>query len=144
MSNLISNAYFTMQNMVSNVMAKGTESGVKEWDIGNFLKNATSTLKGWVGMLIMLIGVVMIAVGIIKIAGALISHGKKQTSWAVNIILVILGGAFLGGGWEFVSSIASSGQNTIDELGKGNADYNKTIIFDNRDILPGYIVTFGE
>lgn len=89
-----------------------------DWDIGSFLQNATSTLKGWGGLVIMLVGVIMIIVGVVKIASGLISHGKKQVSWVVAILLIIIGGAFLAGGWGFVSKIAEGGLNTINDLGE--------------------------
>lgn len=108
------------------------------WDLGNFLKNATSTLKGWGGLLIMLIGVVMVIVSVYKIASGLISHGKKQTNWAVAIILLILGGAFIAGGWDFVSGIAKSGEKTINDLGEGDPEHmDDVIIYGLRSLKHG-------
>ena len=89
------------------------------WDLGSFLQNATSTLKTWGGYLIILIGVVMVVWSVVMIARGLISHGKTQTSWPVAIILLILGGAFMVGGFSFVANIASGGKRTIEDLGNG-------------------------
>lgn len=97
-----------MMNLLSMPMA---------WDLGSFLQNATSTLKTWGGYLIILIGVVMVVWSVVMIARGLISHGKTQTSWPVAIILLILGGAFMVGGFSFVSNIASGGKQTIEDLG---------------------------
>lgn len=99
-----------MMNLLSMPMA---------WDLGSFLQNATSTLKTWGGYLIGLIGVVMVVWSVVMIARGLISHGKTQVSWPVAIILLILGGAFMVGGFTFVADIASGGKQTIDELGNG-------------------------
>lgn len=88
------------------------------WDLTNFLSNSTSQLKTWGGMAFTLIGVVMIIVAIVKIAKALISHGKTQTSWPINIALLLVGGALsIGGAWGWVSGIAQGGKQTIDDLG---------------------------
>lgn len=99
-----------MMNLLSMPMA---------WDLGSFLQNATSTLKTWGGYLIILIGVVMVVWSVVMIARGLISHGKTQVSWPVAIILLILGGAFMVGGFSFVSNIASGGKKTIEDLGNG-------------------------
>ena len=88
------------------------------WDLGSFLQNATETLKQWGGYLIILIGVVMVIASVYQIAKGLISHGKTQTNWAIAIILLILGGAFMVGGFSFVSNIASGGKKTIEDLGQ--------------------------
>ena len=87
-----------MMNLLSMPMA---------WDLGSFLQNATS------------IGVVMVVWSVVMIARGLISHGKTQVSWPVAIILLILGGAFMVGGFSFVSNIASGGKQTIEDLGNG-------------------------
>ena len=99
-----------MMNLLSMPMA---------WDLGSFLQNATTTLKTWGGYLICLIGVVMVVWAVVMIARGLISHGKTQVSWPVAIILLILGGAFMAGGFAFVANIASGGKKTIEDLGNG-------------------------
>ena len=99
-----------MMNLLSMPMA---------WDLGSFLQNATSTLRTWGGYLIVLIGVVMVVWSVVMIARGLISHGKTQVSWPVAIILLILGGAFMVGGFSFVEHIASGGKQTIEDLGNG-------------------------
>lgn len=93
------------------------------WDIGTFLQNATKTIKQWGSYLIILIGVVLIIVSIWQIAKGLISHGKGQTNWAVAIIMLIIGGALMAGGFGLVSTIASGGGQTINELGAGTGTW---------------------
>lgn len=90
------------------------------WDLGNFLKNATTTLKGWGNLLIILLGVVMIIVGVVKLVKGLISQGRGQTNWVVVILLLVVGGALMVGGFTWVSGIAQGGKKTIDDLGSGS------------------------
>lgn len=89
------------------------------WDLTNFLTNTTGALKNWFGLATTLLGTVMIAVALWQIGSGLMSHGKKQTNWALSIILLIAGGAMAGtAGFKFFSDIAMGGQVTIDTLGK--------------------------
>lgn len=88
------------------------------WDLGTFLQNATETIKTWGNYLIILIGVIMVIISVYQIAKGLMSHGKGQpTNWFVAAALLIVGGAFMVGGFTWVSGIASSGKDTIDDLG---------------------------
>lgn len=103
-----------MQTMLMKLMCTPAA-----WDLGSFLQNSTKTLKTWGGYLIILIGVVMVVWSVVMIARGLISHGKTQISWPVAVILLILGGAFMVGGFSFVSNIASGGKQTIEDLGNG-------------------------
>lgn len=109
-----------MMNLLSMPMA---------WDLGSFLQNATSTLKEWGGYLIILIGVVMVVWSVVMIARGLISHGKTQVSWPVAIILLILGGAFMVGGFSFVANIAAGGKTTIEDLGNGTILMLSTLLY---------------
>lgn len=115
---LLSTAYATLSNeMYYGVNdLKGITFG--EWDLGTFLKNATSTIQTWGGAFVILIGVIMIIVGIYKIAKGLISHGKGQPpNWVISIALIIVGGALTVGGLDWVMTIAGDQRKTIDELG---------------------------
>ena len=67
------------------------------WDLGSFLENATSTLQGWGGSLIILIGVIMVIASVYQIAKGLIQGGRGQTNWAIAILLLLIGGAFMAG-----------------------------------------------
>lgn len=102
---------------VSNVDFLVAASG--GWDIENFLKNSTSTITTWFGLAVVLIGIVMIAFSIWQIASGLMSGGKKQTSWGIAIVTLILGGALSVGGFVFVQNIAKGGKKTIEQLGGG-------------------------
>lgn len=91
------------------------------WDIGTVLQNSTSTLKTWGNSLIILIGVVMVIAAVYQAAKALMSHGQAPVSWPKIIVLLILGGAFMAGGFIFVSGVAEGGKTTIEQLGEGGA-----------------------
>lgn len=100
--------------MFGIVLTSGT------WDLGNFLQNATKTLQTWGNYFIILLGVVMVVWAAWLIGKGLMTHGKGQpTNWFMAIGLLILGGAFMVGGFSWVSGIASSGKQTIDDLGTG-------------------------
>jgi uncharacterized membrane protein len=112
------------------------------FDITTFLTNATETLKKWGSLFMILLGVILIIVAIVKIASGLISHGKKQVSWAVCIIMLILGGAFVAAGansFDWVANIAAGGKKTIEDLGNGSGSTTNgtpTIIYGLRNLLP--------
>lgn len=88
-----------------------------KWRLDTFLQNLAGTAKTWGGYFIVFLGIVMIIVSAWQLGSGLMSHGKKQTNWAVAVILLILGGAFAVGGFNFLSNIASGGAATINSLG---------------------------
>lgn len=114
-----------MGAMVNSMLLSASLGLPATFDVEAFLTNSITKLKAWGGLLIILIGVVMMVVAIWKIGSGLISHGKKQVSWAVCIIMLILGGALASFGlsgtnaWAWVQGIAEGGKNTIDDLGSG-------------------------
>ena len=101
-----------LEGAAPNVPAEQTN-----WSIGNFLQNAITTLQDWGKWLIILIGVILIVWSCVQIARGLISHGKTQISWPVNIIMLIMGGVFMIGGFSFMAGVASGGKQTLQELG---------------------------
>ena len=102
--------------MVSLQQLINTMSG---WSINNFLTNLNKNLNLWGGLLIVVVGLVMVIVAVIKIAKGLMSSGRGQTNWVLNIVLFFLGGALaFGGGWGLVQGISQGGSDTLNDLGK--------------------------
>lgn len=90
------------------------------WDLGTFLKNSTTTVSGWFSLGITLLGIVAVAYAAYQIVTGLMSHGKKQTNWAIAIILLLVGGAIsASSGFAFIQGIAGGGKKTIEDLGNG-------------------------
>jgi uncharacterized membrane protein len=101
-----------------NVRSIELLAGASDWDLRNFLNNSFSTLGEWFSLAVMILGIVAVAYAIWQIVSGLMSHGKKQTNWAVSIMLLLVGGALsMTTGFEFVQNIASGGKTTIEDLG---------------------------
>lgn len=102
------------------------EEGYGEtWRICTVIDNVRNLLRFWGSALIMCIGVVMVIVGIWKIAQALISHGKTQVSWVINIALIVVGILFCAGSAFFMTmtesgndSLGGALANELESLGK--------------------------
>ncbi|MGX1266751.1 hypothetical protein RKD55_004695 [Rossellomorea marisflavi] len=93
-------------------------AGSSGWDLRSFLTNSFSTAGEWISLAIMILGLVAVAISVWQIVTGLISQGKKQTNWAVSIMLLLVGGALsMTTGFQFVQSIASGGRKTIEDLG---------------------------
>lgn len=95
----VANAYLMLQ---TRFLASGGG-----WSVSNVLKNIANKLRVWGSGLMIVIGIVMIIVGIWKIASGLISHGKQQVNWVVNILLIIVGALFCAGGAFFANVLTS-------------------------------------
>lgn len=101
---------FSLQNFAN------TMSG---WSINNFLTNLNKNLNLWGGLLIVVVGLIMVLVAVVKIAKGLMSSGRGQTNWVLNIVLFFIGGALaFGGGWGLVQGISRGGSDTLNDLGK--------------------------
>ena len=106
-----------MLNSLSASLLTGT-TGSSGWDLSSFLGNATDTVEGWIALGVTLLGIVAVGYAVWQIVSGLMSQGKKQTNWAVAIILLIVGGALsMTTGFEFVQGIAGGGKKTIEDLG---------------------------
>lgn len=91
-----------------------------DWSMDSFLDSVKEKLEGWVGVVIAIIGIVMIAAGVYQIAKGLAGHGKAQVSWPVAILLVVIGGLFVGlAGISLFKDIGEGAKTTIDDLGNG-------------------------
>lgn len=93
-------------------------AGSGGWDLRTFLTNSFDTLGDWFSLAVMILGICAVAYAIWQIVTGLISQGKKQTNWAVAIILLLVGGALsMSTGFDFVRGIAEGGKTTIEDLG---------------------------
>lgn len=119
------------------VLAEGT------WSVTNILANGANLLKTWGSLIIFIIGIASIIVSLYKLFTGLASHGQKQTSWAVVIILFLLGGVLTFGSasnaWNFVAgSIAGGGRQTLDDMAQSNGNNNPTVS------VGGGVIMFDE
>lgn len=92
-----------------------------QWDLTNFLDNATDQLEVWGNMFLVLLGVVGVAVAGYQIISGLMSDGKKQVSYGKQAILLLFSGAMMVSGFVLLSDIAGGGAQTIESLG-GNGN----------------------
>lgn len=113
-----------MMLMRMYLLAAGTGgTGGSTWSISGLLKAFRQSVTGYVQIIIVAIGVVMVGVGVYQIAKNLISHGKGQTNWVVTAALIMVGGMLmLSGGWTVLEDIGTGSKNTLDNMGKGDAD----------------------
>jgi len=101
--------------MAGLVSMAGT--GQSNWDLSSFLENSKSQLVLWGGAIVSLLGVVLIIVGVFHLVKKFISPQQGGGGWAMPIIMVIVGGALLTGGWGLIATISGGGQKTIEDLG---------------------------
>lgn len=88
---------------------EGTDNG---WDINKVLTNTSELLRTVGSLFMVVLGVIMIIVGIFKIAQGMISHGKTQVNWVINILLIVVGALFCAGG-AFFQTMTSSDNNSF-------------------------------
>ena len=91
------------------------------FDILKFFENSTNYLQKIGFAVMMLVGVILVIIAIIQIAKGLAGGGKGQVNWVMSIATLLVGGALMFGGWKLVTKIASSGADTINQLGGGDA-----------------------
>lgn len=87
------------------------------WDLTSFLDNAQNQVSTWGGAFLMLVGIVGVIWAAFQIVSGLMSHGKKQVSYGMNAILLLISGALATTGLSLVMDIAAGGQKTIEDLG---------------------------
>ena len=90
-----------------------------DWSVENVLSNVKGKLVQWGALIMMIVGVVMIIVAIFKIAQGLMSHGKTQVNWVINILLIIIGAIFCAGSAFFTNTLTADdglGADIADEL----------------------------
>lgn len=108
-----------MKSILASIMLAA--DGQTDWDVGSFLTNSTDQLKTWGGLVISLLGVILIIVGVFQLVKKFISPQQGGGGWAMPIVMIIVGGALLTGGWALLAKIAGGGQKTIEDLGSADA-----------------------
>lgn len=125
-----------MTGIVSTVMASS-------WTISGFLGALQRSALNYVKIIAMLVGIVMVGVGIYQIAKNLISHGKGQTNWVITFLLIVIGGTLaLTSGWSVIGNAVKGGSNTLDNMGKGNADNGGTTTNAFTAVIGGDVISF--
>lgn len=91
------------------------------WDLLSFLENANAYIQIAGGALLMLLGVACLVWGGVVCVKTLFASPQSagKESWVKIVMLIVVGGAFMGGGWPLISKIGSGGEKTITELGGG-------------------------
>lgn len=85
--------------------------------VNKLLDNAKSALDAWGKVLMTITGIAMIIIGVFKIAQGLMSHGKSQVNWVVNILLIVIGTVFcIGSAWGKLTSNNSFGGLITSEI----------------------------
>lgn len=87
------------------------------WDLTSFLDNAQNQVSTWGGAFLMLVGIVGVIWAAFQIVSGLMSHGKKQVSYGMNAVLLLISGALATTGLSLVMDIAAGGKKTIEDLG---------------------------
>ena len=107
------------------------------WSINGFLANLRDSLFSWGKIIVVIIGVTMVIVGVFNIAKGLMSGGRGQTNWVLNLALFFIGGAIaFTGGWGLVQAVADGGAKTLNDLGTGQIA--ESIVIDG-DVVPNTI-----
>lgn len=113
-----------LANTVENEIKDKVKELTGDWNIVNVIDNTGDLLRIIGGALMVVIGIAMIIVGIFKIAQGMISHGKTQVNWVINILLILVGALFCAGGAFFTlltstdnNSVGSALTNTLTGLG---------------------------
>lgn len=107
---------------------------VAAWDVNSVLDNATEWLKTTGGKVLVGIGVIMLLLGGVFAGMKLWANSQKsqERHWGKIIALVLVGGAFMGGGFQLMKTIGGGGKTTLLEIGGGGGgtalvDFSHTV-----------------
>lgn len=134
-----------MDMQLMGVLATGGTTSGDQWSVTSLLAGGAQTLQTWGALILFILGCAAIIAGIYKLVTGLVSHGQKQTSWVVVILLILVGGVLTVGSalnaWQFVAgTVAGTGFKTLDDLGTGNTGAGEVSI----ENAPDGMVLFGE
>lgn len=124
-----------------NLIGVLAESGADQFSITNLLVNAGTSLRQWGSLIVFVAGIVAIIIGVVKLVSGLASHGQKQTSWVVVVLLFIVGGLCTLGGssgaWNFIAgTVAGGGRTTVEDMGtKGGGESISNVTIDGGGLV---------
>lgn len=90
---------------------------VGAWDVVSFFTNGGNYVKKAGAALLIAMGTVAVVWGVVLLLKKLMSGRQDQTSWMNIVLMILVGGAVMLGGFTFASSLAKGGQDTINDLG---------------------------
>lgn len=111
-----------MKGILNEAVALSGNLPTAAWDIGNLLKNATTTLKVWGGLLMGLLGVVLLIIGVVHLVKKLSASPQsagQQKGYGTIAIMILTGGVLIGGGLTLITTIAKGGKKSLEDLGNG-------------------------
>lgn len=119
---LFTNAY--------DLLAVASSLPLAGWDLVSFFENAREYIGLAGGGLLSLIGTAGVVWGGVLLIKKLMAGQQNQDNWFKIILLIIVGGALMVGGFALISTIASGGEQTIKDLGEG-------LVLPLQAVLPG-------
>ncbi|WP_181273685.1 hypothetical protein [Brevibacterium oceani] len=128
-----------MDTSILEAISLAQQNPVAAWDIGTFLENAQSTIKGWGGGLLTLLGIVGLIWGGVLLIKKLMANPQtagQQSGWGTIALLIIVGGALSATGFSLISSIGEGGKTTIEDLGNGTGTVIAQHLVDVVSVLP--------
>lgn len=87
--------------------------------INGILSTFNTNMHSWINIIAIIAGLIMMLAGIIKIAQGLMSHGRGQVNWVINILLLVVGGMLVFGGFATVSEFANNVGEDVLGMGSG-------------------------
>ncbi|MBO5435617.1 hypothetical protein J6A31_07475 [bacterium] len=108
--------------------ATGDQTAVN-WSFNSLINNLESALGEWGKIIVTIIGLVMVIVGVFNIGKGLMSGGRGQTNWVLNIALFLIGGILaFGGGWSIVQGMGQGAKTTLDDLAANSTATNFIVV----------------
>lgn len=130
---------------IGMVRLGGLMMNESSFKISQLLESAMKSIGSYAKYIVIIVGLIMIVAGIIKIAKALISHGKTQTNWFINIALIAVGALLIvTSGWDTLTDFGSGVGQSIDDMGKGTADEGEYTFTPGDTILSTMHASFPE
>lgn len=111
----------TMTTVIDPASLHSLHLATGGWDIESFLTNAKQKIVDWGSLLIGLLGAAGLVWAAVLLFKKLTGNPQQQQGhgWAMIIILIIVSGAMMAGGFGLFKKISGGGEKTITDLGGG-------------------------